>query len=77
MSGNGNGFRSTSATISTQYDAPTNTIQAEARTEFIQPPSQSYGAPGIDTSIETTNSIYSDVPETIQQGYDSNGGYAY
>lgn len=79
--GNANGFRSASVS----YDAPTNTIMAEARSEFIQPPSPTYGAP-IDTSVETTNSIYPDaqfsaertsVPETIPQAYDANGGYAY
>lgn len=84
--GNGNGYKSGSTSI--QYDAPTNTIQAEARSEFVEPPSQSYGAPtaGIDTSVETTNSIYPDapysaerssVPETIPQSYDANGGYNY
>jgi hypothetical protein len=69
------------------YNAP---VQQPA-TEFLETPLQQYGAPGVDTSIETSNSIYaqdggyaegrpaqpSNVPETIQQSYDSNGGYQY
>jgi hypothetical protein len=71
-------------------------ILAQSRSEQVQVPSSSYGTPGVDASVENTNSIYaqdggyasgrpsadaptfsSSVPETIQQSYDSEGGYQY
>lgn len=66
-----------------------NFLFLEPTTEFLEAPTSTF--PGIDTSVENNNSIYAqdggyasgrpsqptNVPETIQQSYDAQGGYSY